>query len=115
MSDKHALIVLDEDVPEGAVDKLIELGYLPPVHRIVCSTCGQHSRRYIELSPGEVLTVWCCMGPGDPWLPNQTPVETHAWVDLVAVYVAQLKFNRLRSIDADPDERALDRSGPVLD
>ena len=107
---KPAWWFLEEDVPSGAfdaVEKMIKQ------LRIVCSTCGRHGRRKIELLGN--VEVWCCMGPGDPCLQNQSQADERKFVDRISAYVAELKLNQLRGLDDDLDERALDLAGPVLE
>ena len=46
-----------------------------------CVTCKRHSWRWITMDGHTCRATMCCLGPGDPWLPNQSEADKRSFVD----------------------------------
>ena len=53
----------------------------PTRSRFSCTTCGRNGPMRVRLNGREPSQLWCCMGPGDPWLPGQTAADRDTFPD----------------------------------
>ena len=56
----------------------------PAAAAVPCGTCGRRTWHWITFDGHTARALWCCMGPGDPWLPDQDPEARARWHGLTA-------------------------------
>jgi len=56
----------------------------PAASAVPCGTCQRRTWRWITFDGETARVTTCCLGPGDPWLPDQDPKDRAEWNERAA-------------------------------